>query len=385
MYHILLIEDELQLLENVAENLQYEGFTVDTAKNGWEGVEKALKIIPDIIVCDLMMPELDGYGVLLELRSNAKTSHIPIIFLTARTDLEDVRFGMNLGADDYLTKPCRHQDLVNAISARMLKHSQSAGQYERTVGILEEVLAKEHESSLLKTRFLSMVSHDLRSNLTSILSSQQLLKNYYDKMTPERRDTYYTRIERNVHHMLTMLDDLLMVGENVAGTALLNVEDISIAQLCNDICGDIHHLHHATHTIQLDIDDNLNPYMQADHRYLIRAITNLMNNAVKYSPEGTTVTLQVYNAENDHVMIAVQDEGIGIPPEDIENLFDIYKRANNVGRISGDGIGLAVVKQVVDLHKGQLQVQSQVDVGTRFVMTLPRTQPEPEMEAAATE
>ena len=100
MYRVLLVEDEPQLLENLAENLTFEGFEVFTAGDGWEGVQAAVEHMPDIIVCDLMMPELDGHGVLLELRSRPSTSHIPFIFLTARAGLDDMRKGMNLGADD---------------------------------------------------------------------------------------------------------------------------------------------------------------------------------------------------------------------------------------------------------------------------------------------
>ncbi|MCA9888885.1 MAG: response regulator, partial [Anaerolineae bacterium] len=162
MYRVLLIEDEYHLLENLAENLTFEGFEVYTAENGWAGVKAALEHQPDIVVCDLMMPELDGHGVLLELRSRPSTSDIPFIFLTARAGLDDMRIGMNLGADDYLAKPCPHDTLVNTINARMAKYNESAGRYERTMEILETALTQEYESSQLKTRLLSMVAHDLR-------------------------------------------------------------------------------------------------------------------------------------------------------------------------------------------------------------------------------
>ncbi len=116
---ILVIEDESLLRVEVAEWLMFEGYTAITAEDGVVGVEKALQHGPDLIVCDIMMPRLDGYGVLLEIRSNSVTADIPLIFLTARAAHEDIRAGMNLGADDYLTKPFTRVELLQAIKSRL--------------------------------------------------------------------------------------------------------------------------------------------------------------------------------------------------------------------------------------------------------------------------
>ena len=119
MKKILLIEDNLEVRENTAEILELAGYEVVTASNGKIGVEQAQKIKPDLVVCDIMMPELDGYGVLHILSKQDETAKTPFIFLTAKGDKDDLRSGMNLGADDYLTKPVANNDLVNAIAARL--------------------------------------------------------------------------------------------------------------------------------------------------------------------------------------------------------------------------------------------------------------------------
>ena len=127
MKKILIIEDNRDVRENTADILELEGYEVASAENGLTGVERAKELLPDIIVCDIMMPELDGYGVLEELNKDSQTSSIPFIFLTAKTEKTDMRKGMNLGADDYLTKPFHFEELlsrINALSRRKQYHNQ---------------------------------------------------------------------------------------------------------------------------------------------------------------------------------------------------------------------------------------------------------------------
>src|SRR5688572_7986088 len=130
MKKILLIEDNLGIRENTSEILSLAGYDVSTAENGKTGVDLAQRIKPDLIICDIMMPELDGYGVLHILNKNAETSGIPFIFLTAKTEKTDIRKGMTLGADDYLTKPFDDTDLLNAIETRLRKHQLRSKQYD---------------------------------------------------------------------------------------------------------------------------------------------------------------------------------------------------------------------------------------------------------------
>ncbi len=125
MKKILVIEDEAETLENLVLMLEMEGFKPLSANNGRAGVALAKKELPDMILCDVSMPELDGYGVLESLRADAATVSIPFIFLTAKGDKKDLRMGMNLGADDYLTKPASAEDVLSAINARLDRHSEN--------------------------------------------------------------------------------------------------------------------------------------------------------------------------------------------------------------------------------------------------------------------
>lgn len=237
--------------------------------------------------------------------------------------------------------------------------------------ILETALEQQHEASQLKTRLLSMVSHDLRIGLTSILSSEQLIKNYDHKMNAERRTNYLLRIERNVHQMLTMLDDLLMVGEQEAGGVVLNIDVLDLYVICRDMSSDLASMYGHSHEVVLNAQAGVDYLIEADERYVTRILMNLLSNAFKYSEEGTTITVDLAS-QDDCVQLIIRDQGIGIPTGDIDALFDIYKRAGNVGGVRGKGIGLAVVKQAVDMHNGAIEVESIEDEGTVFTISLPR-------------
>ena len=137
---VLLIEDNLEVRENTAEILELSNYTVITAENGKIGVEKAKIELPDIILCDIMMPELDGYGVLYMLGKDAKTASIPFVFLTAKTDKSDFRKGMSLGADDYLTKPFEELELLNAIETRLGKHAIFKKEFSKDISGLNDFM-----------------------------------------------------------------------------------------------------------------------------------------------------------------------------------------------------------------------------------------------------
>ncbi len=121
MKKVLLIEDDAALRENTAELLELNNYEVFTAPNGKIGIEKTKEVLPDVVVCDIMMPEIDGYGVLQDLSTDNRTMHIPFIFLSAKTEHKEIRRGMDLGADDYLTKPFEEEELVSAIESRLAK------------------------------------------------------------------------------------------------------------------------------------------------------------------------------------------------------------------------------------------------------------------------
>jgi two-component system, sensor histidine kinase and response regulator len=365
---ILLIEDEARLRTEVAEWLTFEGYAVSTAEDGVDGVEACMRHPPDLIVCDISMPRLDGYGVLLEVRSNPTTTNIPLIFLTARAAHDDIRAGMNLGADDYLTKPFTRLELLKAIQSRLETAAARRRKFEQEIEELRTALAQEHEQRLLKGKLVAMFSHDFRNPLATILSSISLLRDYADRMDEKRRLAHMNRVDASVRQLLHMLDDMLVVAQMESGNLDFKPEPLHIEQFFERIVEEFQVIHAETHLISFE--SRYSDSTLADPRLLRQIAANLISNAVKYSPQGSEIRVSL-NRHNGGFAFSVEDEGIGISETDQADLFNVFRRGSNVGNISGTGLGLAIVRQAVDLHKGSIRVESQLGSGTRITMTIP--------------
>jgi signal transduction histidine kinase len=365
---ILIIEDESLLRAEVAEWLTFEGYTALTAEDGITGVEMALQHLPDLIVCDIMMPGLDGYGVLLEIRSNKLTADIPLIFLTARAAHEDIRTGMNLGADDYLTKPFTRIELLQAIKSRLETTAARRLKATEEIELLRTELAREHEQRLIKGKLVGMFSHDFRNPLATILSSISLLRDYADRMDEKRRLAHMNRVDASVRQLLHMLDDMLIITQMESGRLEYKPELLGVEQFLQNIIEEFQIIHAETHTFR--IESRFSDPMMADPRLLRQIAANLISNAVKYSPSGSEVNISLGYRQGQFVL-SVEDRGIGIPETDQAELFSVFHRGSNVGEVSGTGLGLAIVKQAVELHNGMLSVESQVGVGTKVSVFIP--------------
>ncbi len=208
MKKILVIEDEKQVLSNIVEILTSGGFFPLCAENGITGIELAKGNIPDLIICDIMMPHLDGYGVLAELRSNPPTSTIPFIFLTAKADKTDLRQGMNLGADDYLTKPFRRQELLEAVSSRLAKHETLMQQYtteRQRAQVAEEKMNELQHLSDTQEELLKKLIADLCDPLSKINMAIRLMK---DPPAGARVERYLEILQEEFDREISLLNQV---------------------------------------------------------------------------------------------------------------------------------------------------------------------------------
>jgi PAS domain S-box-containing protein len=240
---------------------------------------------------------------------------------------------------------------------------------KRTEAELLKALEKERELNELKSNIITVVSHEYRTPLTTILSSAELLERYGHKWTDEKKQQHLRRIQTTVHHLTQLVSDVLLLEKAKAGKLEFNPTVLDVVTLCRELveemqlmAGDKHKLEFVTqeHSLQAEFDEKL----------LRQMLINLLSNAIKYSHPGSDVHFALTSQPNE-VIFRIQDEGIGIPPEDQQRLFESFHRASNVGTIPGTGLGLAIVKKSVDLHGGQLAVESEVGVGTTFVVRLP--------------
>ena len=213
MVKIVVIDDEAEVCNRVGAWLEAEGYEVTSAINGRLGLEAIYQEIPDLIVCDIAMPEMDGHEVLIEVRSTRNLNHIPFVFLTAADDRDEVRKGMNLGADDYLGKPVTQLEVVNAIRSRLYKQATQDQQAQNLINVLNTAFAEEREKRLLKSRMIALFSHDFRNPLAAVLASSNIIRNYNDHLSPERKLLHLDRIDGSVHLLIQMLNDMMTVAE----------------------------------------------------------------------------------------------------------------------------------------------------------------------------
>lgn len=242
-------------------------------------------------------------------------------------------------------------------------------QRKRTEEEVIKALEKEKELGELKSRFISMTSHEFRTPLTAILGSAELLEHYGHKWPEEKKLNYILRIQSNVKHLVHLLEDVMLIGKAEAGKVNFNPCPIDLVQFCLVVVEELQLTTGSHHKIDFMVRGTCSDACM-DEKLLRHILTNLLSNAINYSPQGGVVDFELSFGDGSAIF-QVKDRGIGIPSEDIPRLFDSFYRANNVGKISGTGLGLAIVKNSVELHGGAIAVTSEIDMGTTFTVTLP--------------
>jgi adenylate cyclase len=232
---------------------------------------------------------------------------------------------------------------------------------------LQKALARETELSDLKSKFITTVSHEFRTPMAIILSSIQILQRYGDRLDQTRHTEHFQRIQTQIHHMTTLLDDAITINRIENDKALFNPEPLDIVDLCKSIIDEIQP---ATDiAISFGVIGDCTE-TRADRRLLYLIFSNLISNAVKYS-SGLPVKVELVCTKTQ-ILLAVKDEGIGIPTKAQERIFEPFYRADNVDAINGIGLGLAIVKHSVEQHGGNMTFESEVSKGTTFTVTLPK-------------
>ena len=238
---------------------------------------------------------------------------------------------------------------------------------------LRKALEKERELSQLKSRIITTISHEYRTPLTVILSSAELLENYEDQFSKEKKLTHLQRIQTSTRHLANLVNDVLFVGQAELGRLEFNPAPLDLEQFCQMLVEELGTGIQNQTILTSNMRGNCTNAC-LDEKLLRQILTNLLSNAIKYSPHGGTVRFDLECA-GSLACFCIQDSGIGIPEEDLPQLFESFHRASNVGTIPGTGLGLAIVKKCVDLHGGQISVNSRVGVGTTFTVTLPLNYP----------
>ncbi|MCA1991613.1 MAG: PAS domain-containing sensor histidine kinase [Coleofasciculus sp. S288] len=230
-------------------------------------------------------------------------------------------------------------------------------------------LERERELRELKSGFISMTSHEFRNPLSSILSSTELLEHYTHTGLEDKHLKHYDRIKAAVQRMTELLDDVLLLGKAESGKLEFNPKPLELQEFGRNLVEEIKLGSGKNHKVNF-VYSGQNTTACIDEKLLQHILNNLLTNAIKYSPQGSTICFGCY-CQDEEVVFEIEDQGIGIPKEDQQRLFESFHRAKNVGTIPGTGLGLAIVKKSVELHGGRIAVKSEVGVGTIFKVTLP--------------
>lgn len=234
---------------------------------------------------------------------------------------------------------------------------------------MHKALQRERELSNLKSRFVSMTSHEFRTPLAVISSSAAILQTFAAKLKEEQKQQHLDTIQTYIKHTTQLLDDILLINKAEAGKLAYKPEPLEIAAFCDKLISELQ-MSAPQHRLIHHIEAQTDLILRCDQKLVRQILMNLLSNAIKYSPENSEIVFRLHQTETS-VIFKIKDCGIGIPPEDIKHLFESFHRATNVGNRPGTGLGLSIVKKCVELHGGEITVASQMGEGTTFSVTLP--------------
>ncbi len=359
---ILIVEDDLAMSGGIRDVLEMHGYRVQLAENGMEGLKLLETFRPDLIISDIMMPEMDGYEFLEKVRRHPEWTTVPFIFLTAKGQRPDIRAGKQLGADDYLVKSVDLEDLLVVVRAKL----------DRSL-VLRQKSRQDLEE--LKRQVLNMLSHEFRTPLTYITGYVDLIQD--GDWSPDELQKFLTRIKSGSLRLNRLVEDFLfLVRFETDDARQAYVMDKGPFNNWRSVVArifDMHREHAAQRSVELaaDIQPDL-PLVEAHEPYLENAVNRLVDNAIKFSkPGGGKVAVKVRSA-NGRVLCTISDTGIGIPPAELAHMFERFHQINRQKtEQQGAGVGLAIVRGIVDLHHGEVTCQSVEGQGSDFTFSLP--------------
>jgi two-component system sensor histidine kinase/response regulator len=366
---VLIVDDTPNNLRLLSAMLRREGHDVRIAITGTAALKTIRVELPDLILLDINMPQMDGYEICKLLKANEQSCDIPVIFLSAFDGAIDKVKAFQVGGADYIAKPFQIEEVLarvhHQLTLQSMKHDLETAKADAL-----RALERERELNRLKSEFISILSHDFRTPLTSIQGFSHLLQEHVmgrQLLSTEKQERYFNKIDGAVEHLLQLLDKILLVSTH-------NSEDIS----CQPVLVDLQiFCQHLVETLQPSFRCPIRITCQSERTQaevdpilLQQILTNLLANAVKYSPDGEEVCLDFY-CQEDSVRFQVRDRGIGIPEKNLLHIFEMFYRCSNVGSIDGTGLGLAAVKKCVEVHQGKISVESQEGVGSTFTVVLP--------------
>ena len=352
---ILVVEDSDDLRENIISLLEINDYDVIVAENGYDGLQLAIKEIPDLIISDRMMPIMEGTQMLQELRNNSITSNIPFIFLTAKSSKADIRDGMNYGADDYLPKPFEANDLLTAVKTRLTKKIKT-----------DEILNKVYKN------ISQSIPHELRTPLVSIQGFTNII---IDEIETIDRDTIKDmsmmiknasiRLHRTIEKFILFTEAELMLKDRKSyariSTGLTKIDKTAIELFIDNKTKNSE----TKHAFELNVNE-CSVKIWDEHFKVV--LNELIDNAVKFSFPDKQI--EICSKENDDTYsLIIKNYGRGMTEEEINNASPFIQHNRNYYEQQGNGLGLAITQRIADFYNVKLEMHSVKDSYLEAVLT----------------
>ena len=366
MKKILVIDDEEWLREMIQLALRQRGFEVIEAHNGHDGIEKARKELPDLILCDVNMGKVDGYLTLAALRTEAPTAAIPFILMTGLADNAGMRHGMELGADDYLPKPFTTDVLYAAVEARLKKSQTVRDEAERKLAHLRDNISL-------------MMPHEMRTPLNGIMSNAELLATSAATLKPGDVAEMGQEILKSSQRLERLIENFLIYAQlELIAADPKNVNALRIgkteqpAALIKKIAGAQAAQAARLNDLKIEAVDVPVPMSE---EYFSKIVNELVQNAFKFSEAGTPVQVKLAETFNG-VELSVTDQGRGFSTEQIRRIGAYVQFDRKMQDQQGLGLGLVIAKRLAELHGGTLSIEGRKDSGTTVTVKLPKAKPD---------
>jgi signal transduction histidine kinase len=370
---VLVVDDIEQNVMLLEAYLKLQGYIVEKAFNGEEALRKVELNLPDLILLDIMMPGIDGYEVCTRLKNDPKTQFIPIVMVTALQDIEDKIKGIEVGADDFISKPFNKEELFTRVKSLLrIKRLRDALQdsYQTVAKQNEELIALNQ----MKDGLTHMIVHDLKNPLSAIMGYLRIITGKMLGEVPDKQMDSLLAAYRNSEYLLTMIANLLDINRMEEGKLNLKYELFDIREIIQQNLESLEVLAEPDKKkLAMDVPDNL-PEIEADKGLLYRVLTNLISNAIKhvYAKGHIKVTAAV-DKEKSLLQVNVVDNGEGIPKEYQDKIFQKFSQVESrkLGKKFDTGLGLTFCKLAIEAHGGNIWVESEPEKGSTFSFTVP--------------